>query len=133
MGYRRNPKTLKLTFDGGEMAGLEVSVRRASTATMRHIVTVAEGAQSGTLEERARRVLDLCDAFGALIYEWNLEDEQGNPLPATAEVLAQEDASFTIALAYGWIDAMAERAQQLLAQSGRDEEVEAALPVSSLE
>lgn len=127
MGYRRSHKTVTVTYEG-ELEGLHVRFKRASPDVMRHIVNTARAAQAATMFDQADTILNLCDAVGALLHEWNYEDEQGTPLPATAEVLAGEDVSFVLAVAYGWMDAMATRAQQL-APTQPDLAAEASLPM----
>lgn len=120
MGYRRKQQTLRLDFTG-ELEGLRVELRQVSPAVMRRIVAAAEIVQDAPLIEQANRVLDLCDALGGLLVSWNYQDEDGNPVPPTAEALSKEDTSFVLALVYGWMDAVAVRAQQLTAAKDVDE------------
>lgn len=118
MGYRRKAETLRLTFDG-QLEGLEATVRLGSPATMRHVVASARAAeQASSPADQADTILDLCNAFGQLLQSWNYEDEDGTPVPASAEALAAEDLPFVLAVVYGWMDAMAQRAQQLTQATG---------------
>lgn len=133
MGFRRNRKTLTLTWSlPSELAGLEVRMRAASPVVMRRVVDVAGQAQQGALAERASRILDLCDQVAGLVDGWNYEDEYGAPIPATAAALAGEDVAFVLALVYGWLDALAVRAQQMTDGEEGDAELEASLPVQPL-
>jgi hypothetical protein len=47
------------------------------------------------------------DLLAASIVEWNLEDEAGEPLKPTAEVIRAQDIDFTLAVLMGWMDAIA--------------------------
>lgn len=123
MGYRRKQETLLVEY-GGELAGLQVHVRQASPAVMRRVVAAAELVGDVPVTEQAVTILDLCDAFGQLLAAWNLEDDDGVPVPV--EALADQDVPFVMALVYGWLDAVTIRAQQLTAAQGVDE---ATLPV----
>ena len=89
MGFRREPKTFLLVFDDPELAGLEVRARSLSI---------------GELEDDD---LQVYESFAAALVSWNLEDEDGNSLPATLEtVRSYPDVGFMNALAGAWIKAV---------------------------
>lgn len=72
MGFRLN-RTYVLEFEGA-MAGAEIRIRSTSIATML----------------RLREVTDLDELAGMLaehVVDWNFEDENGGPLPATKEAI----------------------------------------------
>lgn len=120
MGYQRKQETLRLTFTG-QLEGLHVVVRQASPEVMRHVVATTKMTQDAALTEQADAILNLCEAFGQLLASWNLEDEQGQPVPAMPQHLARQDTAFVLALVYGWLDAMAVRAEQLSAAASVNE------------
>jgi hypothetical protein len=128
MGYRRQAKHLTIKFEG-ELSGLEVTVKQVSPQAYRTITNMARAAGRQATEDQADAVLDLCAAFGQLLTGWNYEDEQGNPIPATAEALAAEDTPFVFALVYGWMDALSARAEQLAPQAQPDPAIEAGIPM----
>ena len=89
MGFRREPKTFRLVFDDPELAGLEVRARSLSI---------------GELEDDD---LQVYESFAAALVSWNLEDENGDELPATLEtVRSYPDVDFMNALASAWIKAV---------------------------
>ena len=89
MGFRREPKTFLLVFDDPDLAGLEVRARSLSI---------------GELEDDD---LQVYESFAAALVSWNLEDEDGNSLPATLEtVRSYPDVGFMNALASAWIKAV---------------------------
>lgn len=92
MGYKRNPKVYNLVFDDTtDYPGLEVQVR---TLTMGQLIGVwaSEGTSTETFELFADRLVS-----------WNLEDEDGQPVPATREALLAEDDDMVQAIAKRWI------------------------------
>ncbi|MFD8805559.1 hypothetical protein [Streptomyces sp. NPDC059597] len=97
MGYKRNPKIYKLTWQDGEYAGLEVSVR---TMSMGQLVDSQSGKGAsgieGTVELLAERIVG-----------WNLEDEAGQPVPPTLAAMREEDDDLIIAIIAKWREAVA--------------------------
>lgn len=96
MGYKRNPKIYKLTFDETtDYPGLEVQVR---TMTMGQLVSVWSG-EIGT----SARTFDL---FMDRLVSWNLETEDGQPVPVTREAVEAEDDDMVNAVIKRWTDAV---------------------------
>lgn len=98
MGYKRNPKVYKLTFDETtDWPGLEVQVR---TLTMGQLVSVWSGEGGGT----SVRTFEL---FMDRLVGWNLEDEKtGEPVPVTREAVEAEDDDMVNAIVKKWTDAV---------------------------
>lgn len=90
MGYQR--PLLKLTFEDPEMAGLEVLCRRPSIGQIQAY-------------EETDRVLDRqLEIMAPCLIKWNLEDEEGSPVPPTLEGLKSQDQPFLAALIEAWVD-----------------------------
>lgn len=90
MGYVRQ-STLSLTFDEStEFDGLRVRVRRPS------IRQVTDWYSLDTKDDSANLAVDkigqAVQLLAALLVDWNLEDEQGIPVPVTAEGVWSQDA-----------------------------------------
>lgn len=51
----------------------------------------------------AEVLLDLFDAFGRALIAWNLVDDDGVPVPATVEGIADQDDEFLIEVVLGWL------------------------------
>lgn len=69
MGFRLN-RTYKLRFDGA-LEGLEVDLRATSVGTLAVMSDADAAGLADLLEQHVER--------------WNYEDQDGNPIPATAE------------------------------------------------
>ena len=92
MGFRLN-RTYALRWDEGtDLAGLEIDMRSTSVATLNEIKALRVGQD----EER----------LGALLADhvkrWNLEDEDGETLPISAESLYQQEAPVLAEIAKQW-------------------------------
>jgi hypothetical protein len=99
MGYRRKHKTVTVQFDGNhELAGLEVTTRGMSLGAYLELVGMGDVDRSGIGE--ALRV------FADSLVSWNLEDENGNPVPATVEAVYAEDHSMMLKVGTAWLDAL---------------------------
>jgi hypothetical protein len=96
VGYKRNPKIYRLTFDETtDWPGLEVQVR---TLTMGQLVSVWSG-EGGS----SARTFEL---FIDRLVGWNLEDEDGHPVPVTREAVEAEDDDMVVAIQKRWTDAV---------------------------
>lgn len=92
MGYKRNPKIYKLVFDDTtDYPGLEVQVR---TLSMGQLIGVWAGKSTSA---------DTFDLFAERLVGWNLEDEDGRPVPVTREALLAEDDDMVQAIVKRWI------------------------------
>lgn len=100
MGYRRKRKTITLTFGekDGDLDGLEVVTRSLPLGTYLNLMGAGEEDNSG--------LADVLDEFTRCLVSWNLEDEDGTPVPATEEAVRGEDHDDMIKVATRWLDAM---------------------------
>lgn len=98
-GYRRERRVYNLTFE--QYPGLTVRARSCSTETFLKI-TELEG-QEITIDV-AREQLHL---FAEHLLSWNLLDEEtGEPVPATPDAVLAEDFDFVTHLQLAWIEAV---------------------------
>ncbi len=100
-GYRRQPKTYVLRFEAYE--GLEVAARSVS---VEELLTVLELADKMTGSPNKEQVTDLFGWFAKQLIGWNLEDEDGKPVPATLKGLLAQDFDFALALVNAWVSAI---------------------------
>lgn len=91
MGFRPEPRRYKLTFDG-DLEGLEVRVKS---------LTVRKFAEMGEATD-AELLAMLADA----LVEWNLEAEDGTPVPATLEGIESQDSNLITRLISAWRTAL---------------------------
>ncbi|MBX9392284.1 hypothetical protein K4749_01385 [Streptomyces sp. TRM72054] len=89
MGFRPPRKIYNLDFTGTEFEGLQVKMRG---------MTVGEELELDDLrgkEGGGRRVFEL---MTGLLVEWNVDDEQGQPVPATFEGVCTQDSTFIMTI-----------------------------------
>jgi hypothetical protein len=99
VGYKRNPKVYKLIFDDTtDYPGLEVQV---GTISMGQLIAMRTG--NGDKDSAQAGV----ESFAERIVSWNLEDENGQPVPTTLEAILGEDDDLIIAIIKKWNEAMA--------------------------
>lgn len=102
VGYRRERKTFKLTFDQTtEFAGLEV---RAYGVNLGTLLKLASLVNQETLT--AEDLDELLTGFSQSLIEWNLEQEDGTPVPATKEGMYAYEHDLILAVCRYWINKM---------------------------
>jgi hypothetical protein len=99
VGFKRNPKIYRLKWEDGDYAGLEVNIR---SLNMGQLLEAKSGKSAsgkdgleGTVELLADRILD-----------WNLENEDGTPVPATLEAMKGEDDDLILDIINRWMEAV---------------------------
>ena len=96
MGYKRNPKVYRLQVED-EYDGLEVMVRSLSMGQL-------IGWKTGDREKDVTE--EMVELLAERIVEWNLEDENGHPVPPTLENIKEEDNDLVFAIINHWTDAV---------------------------
>ena len=94
MGYAR--RVLRLVFDDPDLEGFEVRVRPLSVGQVTDLGTMDKDLPPGQAFER------YLPAFVAALVDWNLEEPDGTPVPATLEGLRSLDIPFATALIRAW-------------------------------
>jgi hypothetical protein len=110
-GYRKKPKTYTLTWaEDHEYHGLEVSLKGLTVAKMldigRSASAVTTDAQ-GTLTEGTDETRDMFETFASCLVRWNLETEDGEPVPATFDGVTTQEFPFILDLVVTWMEAVA--------------------------
>lgn len=105
MGYKRRPKQYRLKFEGEEYEGLTVLMTSLSVDEFIGVTELANKLISN--EQDAGDVGRLFDVMAEKIIEWNLEEDDGRPVPHTPEQLRKEDFDFIMAIQMSWMGAMA--------------------------
>ena len=86
MGYRPKRKIYNLSFAGTEHDGLEVVMRGVTVGEELRINSIArDGDGDGAA---------IVELMVDLLVRWNVEDENGQPVPATPEGVRSQDAAF---------------------------------------
>jgi hypothetical protein len=84
MGFQLKRKTYLLDFKGTDLAGLEIRMQGMTTAEFIHL----EELQEEGAKDSAKGLL-LFQFLATKIVNWNLEDEDGEPIPVSGEALLQ--------------------------------------------
>jgi hypothetical protein len=100
-GYRRQPKTYVLKFE--DYPGLEIAARSVS---IEELLIILELADTMTASPGKKQVEELFGWFAKRLIGWNLEDEDGKPVPATLKGLLGEDFDFGMAVVMAWVQAI---------------------------
>lgn len=139
MAHKRTRKQYRLTFEAPEhMVGLEVVCWGPTRGQLFRI------AKLGTLDlddlpslgdEAIAQLDQLCHDMGDRMVDWNHQDEDGNPLPANAASLDDEDPDFSIPLVRAWmmtcmgvtpdakVEEIQEQAEQFAGQTTLEEQL----------
>lgn len=106
MGYVRD-KTFRLTWDDDtEFAGLEVRAKSLSIDNFLRVAPLMELAgkdRDGFSADDMAQIDEIFTVFAGALVDWNLEQEDGTPVPATREGLGRQDLAFGLAVAMQWL------------------------------
>lgn len=107
-GYRHKAKTYTLTFD--DYPGLKVVTKSASVGVLSRMMRLAVefggvGTEDLTAED-VDRMDELFAGFAEALVSWNLEDENGTPVPTTVEGVRGQDFDFILSIIMSWADAV---------------------------
>jgi hypothetical protein len=120
MGFSRTQTIYKLVFDDPDIEGLVVKVRRGSFGERIEFDAFTNGREQ-------------VDFFAQFLVEWNVEDDEGQPLPFTGESLWSLEEPTLKAIVQAWIDAAREVAGPLGQPSSvGDPSLEASMPMEDL-
>lgn len=102
MGYVPKKKTYRLQFEGDEYDGLEVRMHGLSTGQYMDLFQLKEDA-----EEDGESRHQLFELMADRLVSWNVEHEDGSPVPATLDGVREQDLPFTMAIIDAWQQAIA--------------------------
>jgi hypothetical protein len=107
MGYVRQRKVYRLRFADEDMAGLVVQARSAPVGQFLGLAKLAELKGGDFRAEDAERIDELFRGFASCLVDWNLEGEDGTPVPATLEGIYTQETDFILQIIFAWIEAIA--------------------------
>lgn len=112
MGYRPQRQLIKLDFSETEHAGLEITTKRISVDGLLSFVGLIDKAEQFDSKafkpEDLEIVEDLFGRFAAVLVSWNVEDDDGQPVPATREGLGTQDFGFVLFIISTWFMSMSQ-------------------------
>ena len=98
-GFRLPEKTARITFEGTDYDGAEIQLRLS--VSFAQFIALRESAQSEDQEGMAR-------LFGeTVLMEWNLEDDAGQPIPATGDGMLAIPLQLTNLVVQHWVEEVA--------------------------
>lgn len=107
MGYVRK-RTFKIRFgDGHEFEGLEVRMRSVSVGKLLQLlpkIDALDGIAVATKPEDVEEIKEVFREFSTLIDSWNIEDEDGTPVPVTCEALMDQELRLVVAVIQQWAE-----------------------------
>lgn len=124
-GYKRQRKVLKLVFEDPDMEGLVVRARSTSVRKFLDIQAMADQAEGG--KGAAEQMEALFTSFADVVIDWNLQEDDGTPVPVSAVALLDEDFDFAFAMVTAWLEAVAGVTKGL----GKESTPAATLPAES--
>jgi hypothetical protein len=93
MGYKPPKTVYKLDFSETEHAGLEVAVRAGAIGDLLALQELAD--QDALTAAEARQMFS---GFASLLVSWNVEDDDGRPVPPGYEGVAAQETGFIKAI-----------------------------------
>ena len=120
-GYRPKRTTYKLNFSETEHAGLEVLARATSVDGLLGFIDLGASldgldgrlraaTESGDAEQLAalkKKIRDTFEPFARVLVEWNVEDDDGTPVPATLDGLLSQELPFVGQIIEAYVGAIA--------------------------
>lgn len=107
MGYRKTVRRIEVSLRGHKVYGQDdecpvAYARGKSLGDYLALLGMADTQEEG--EEAPSGLVRQLEAFGDALDSWNLEDEDGKPIPCTREGLFSIDNDLALALATEWIE-----------------------------
>lgn len=112
-GYRRKAKVYKLNFSDPEMDGLTVMAKSVTTGRLMKLMRLAVrfseergGVKREFTEDDLEAIEGLLTGFAKALVEWNLLDDDDQPVPATLEGLQDQEFDFALTIVMAWLNAV---------------------------
>lgn len=110
MGYRRD-SSFELDFEDTDLEGLTVRARSVPVRVYRRLIQLTENGLSlgdPTALGRIDEVIDLFvdgpeEAERGYLVSWDLEDDDGQPVPCTPDEFRDQDKRFQVTVINLWI------------------------------
>lgn len=99
-GFKVPTTVFKLTFEDEQYAGLVI---KAKSLPLREFLALQDG-KAGNDAEMTRKFIG---KLAGAITEWNLEDDDGNPIEVSEESLSGLELGFVLTIIEAWMGAVA--------------------------
>lgn len=104
MGYKKIPVIHTVTDVPGE-EGLVVRLKSISFGKVRRLMRLTDEDESSMDE--------IVNLFLGALVSWNLEDEDGQPVPTTLEGIEDQDFAFIMKVVHVWLDRLTGPSEEL--------------------
>lgn len=126
MGYVRKTPVIKLMFDDEEYEGLEIRMESMPLGEFLEIDKLSQDDGHDAFRK-------MIEQLASHLRDWNLEEENGTPVPANLEGLKKQDLVFVRAIVNGYRGALFGVGNPLPQKSSNgDQSQEALIPMETL-
>lgn len=104
MGYKRPARIYTIVdWPDEDMAGLEVKARSVKLKKFIEFGRLMSNAKAASAEDAEEAITNLVSFFAKALVSWNLEDDDGAPVPATYDGLIEQDNDFVMRIIFAWM------------------------------
>lgn len=130
MGYKKEPKIYKLVWNEGEYEGLIVRAKAMPLGKFLKLARLIDLDVKNITSEDIDSLNELFELFGSALVDWNVEDENDIPIPATTESLYEQELDFVLAIVSAYTGAISGVSDPLDGQStDGSQSLEAGIPM----
>lgn len=130
MGFKRD-RVYLLKFEDPDLNGLEVRARSVPLKKFLDLISLSE-VDTGKASTR-ESVENAIRMFADVLISWNVEDADGNPVPATLDGLYSQDFEFVVQIIKAWQDSISGVSDPLARRSsGGERSLEESIPMETL-
>jgi hypothetical protein len=136
MGFTYNRTLYKLKFADADLEGLEVTARGTTINGLLKFVNLGaelDGLDADHMDpaELSQKLPAMFSPFAKVLVSWNLEDEDGTPVPATLEGLMDQEVPFVARVIEAYVTGIAQAPPPLPKSSGdgATTDLEASIPM----
>jgi hypothetical protein len=106
VGYRQERTPYRLYFADGKYEGLEVFMKSVSVGKLMKMINIQSKLPDDPKKIEPTVLDDLFDVMGSALDSWNVEDDDGSPIPADLSGLYELDVVLLMDILGGWIEGM---------------------------
>jgi hypothetical protein len=105
--YRPNRRIFVLTFEDEDYDGLVVKARSVKLGSFLQVANLLKLDPQNVQPEDVEKFAELFEQFADALVEWNLEDDDGQEVPATLEGVQRQDVDFIMPIIKAWFEGIA--------------------------
>jgi hypothetical protein len=109
VGYRPPSQKFKIEYaPGHDLHGLELTVKQGNMGIAMRVAKLSKLRSDKNMSpENIAMIDEAFDAFASILVSWNVEDDDGNPVPATKDGLYSLDFEFLATVMTAWSEKVA--------------------------